>query len=124
MNKNLTMVRGDTFQMVVNVDDMPSSATAAYFTCRSSFGGTQLLQKTLGSGITQPTTGVFNIILGASDTSSLSYGTFVYDFKVQINSDVYTILKGDFIIEPDVKNLGGSGEDENIYGQLISDLWG
>lgn len=125
MVQDLSMVRGDTFMLDVDITGITGTISAAYFTCRTDFNGTQLFQKSLSSGIEAIDEDTVRLTISPADTSSLSYGTYVYDFKVTASSAVCTVLTGVFNLEPDVKDTGSSSASEDsIYGGIITDTWG
>lgn len=49
-----------------------------------------------------PTNGIFRLHLLPSDTASLRASKYVYDFQLTMGTDVYTILKDNFLLKQDV----------------------
>lgn len=109
MIKKISIVRGDTlaFNFEVEVksgdDYVPATAlTSAYFTVKQNAGGSAVLQKSYGSGISKVKDGLFAVRVAPSDTYNLNVGTYVYDLEITVGTDTYTILEGEFELRQDV----------------------
>ena len=48
-----------------------------------------------------PTTGIINLILSATDTAALTKGTYVYDVEIEKNSVVYKPVGGRIVVMPE-----------------------
>ena len=102
-------VKGDTFSCAFTIEDLGQDIETAKFTCRDSLNDNSnvLFQKTLGSGISLVETDNENDIkkyavrVAPNDTKNLQAGTYYYDLEIGVNSDIFTIMKGRFIIEQD-----------------------
>lgn len=101
-NIPISMIRGDTLEFNVHTPDLETDLTGAFFTVRQSFGGQILFQKSLTSGITKQSDGVYLVRVAPADTASLTPATYVYDLELRVNPDVYTPILGSFTIEMDV----------------------
>ena len=108
---NLTIIRGDTVIhriTVKNTDETVkdiTGATARYTIRTPTYSGTQVLQKTVGSGIalTTPTGGVLDVTLTTTDTAALTvHGRYAYDCEVTIAGQVSTVQRGALTVEGDV----------------------
>ncbi len=108
---NLTITRGDTLVhriTVKNTDETAkdiTGATVRYTVRERTYDGTQVLQKTVGSGIvlTTPASGILDVTLLNADTSALSPGlTYVYDCELTLSGQVQTVQSGVITIIGDV----------------------
>lgn len=92
-NTMLEMVRGDTFEFTATFDDLAADLSSAVFTIKN--GSTNLVQLTIGDGITKVGDGVYDVKMAPADTATKSPGRYPYDFEVTTDSgDVHTILIG------------------------------
>jgi hypothetical protein len=100
---NFTLTRGDTFIhriTVKNTDETAkdiTGATVRYTLRERTYAGTQVLQKTVGSGIalTTPASGVLDVTLSSADTATLSPTiTYVYDCELTLSGQVQTVQSG------------------------------
>jgi len=108
---NLRLTRGDTkiHQITVkntdgSVKDI-SSATVKYTIRVLDFLGTQVLQKTVGAGVTltTPADGILDATLSAAETAALiPFQRYVYDCEVTISGQVCTVQQGKIDIVGDV----------------------
>ncbi len=102
-------VKGDTFSCAFTIENLGQTIDTAKFTCRDSLNDISniLFQKTLGSGISLVETDNENDIkkyavrIAPADTKDLQSGTYYYDLEIGVNSDIFTLMKGRFIIEQD-----------------------
>lgn len=105
--KNIKNVRGDTYSIGFKTEGFGQELDNVYFTCRDNLTdeGTILFQKSLNDGITlvDQTQDVYsyNVRVAPEDTRDIQAGTYYYDLQININEDVFTIMKGKFIIEQD-----------------------
>lgn len=105
--KNINNVRGDTYSLGLKVEEIDQALESAYFTCRDKLNDESniLFQKSLENGISitshQGKTYEYAIRIAPEDTQSLQAGIYYYDLEVGINDDIFTIMKGKFIIEQD-----------------------
>lgn len=89
----IEMVRGDTFEFTMQFDDLAADLSSAVFTVKD--GSTNLVQLTIGGGITKVGDGVYDVKMAPADTATKSPGRYPYDFEVTTDSgDVHTILIG------------------------------
>lgn len=102
-------VKGDTFSCAFVIEDLGQYIETAKFTCRDSLNDNSnvLFQKTLNDGINLVSDDIVNDIkkyavrVAPSDTKDLQAGTYYYDLEIGVNSDIFTLMKGRFIIEQD-----------------------
>ena len=101
-DENITMVKGDTLSFNVIIKDdsgNPVTVDDAIFAIRKSLTSGAKASVSLGDGITQDD-GVLTVRLAPSVTENLTdQGYFYYDLRIEIDSDVYTLLKGMILIE-------------------------
>ena len=80
-----------------------------YFTCRENLNDNSevLFQCSLGDGISiveyddEHDIMKYAIRIAPNKTENLQSGTYYYDLELGVNSDIFTIMKGRFIIEQD-----------------------
>lgn len=102
-------IKGDTFSCAFIVDNLDQDIETAKFTCRDSLNDNSnvLFQKTLNDGITLVETDTQNNVkkyavrVAPDDTKDLQSGTYYYDLEIGVNGDIFTLMKGRFIIEQD-----------------------
>lgn len=105
--KDINHVRGDTFSIGLKIEDFEQALDNVYFTCRDSLSDDSnlLFQKSLGEGITlveeHGHTYSYAVRVAPSDTRNIASGTYYYDMQININEDIFTVMKGKFIIEQD-----------------------
>lgn len=100
-------VKGDTFSCALRVEDLGQNLDEIYFTCRegSNDNSTVLFQCTLGNGISLVSYDAakdireYAIRVSPNKTKNLQAGTYFYDERVKVNNDIFTIMRGRFIIE-------------------------
>ena len=102
-------VKGDTFSCGLIVENLGQDLDALSFTCRDSLNdnSTVLFKSKLGDGVSlveyDAGTDVrkYAIRVAPEKTKDLQSGTYYYDEEARVNGDVFTIMKGKFIIEQD-----------------------
>lgn len=101
VNKDFTLVRGDTFMFSFRVAS-EFEITSITMSCKRYYSdGEYLFQKTLGNGITLED-GTYTVRIAPEDTEQYDYGSYPYDLQIVIGDDVYTVMLGMLIIKPDV----------------------
>ncbi len=100
--KNITMVRGDTLSFGMEFEGLDQDLDAAYMTCRNGYEGELVFQKSLGNGITKASANQYRVRVAPEDTATVVPNRYYYDLQIQVNSDIFTILKGVLFIEADV----------------------
>ena len=92
-NTMLEMVRGDTFEFTMEFDDLAADLSSAYFTIKN--GSSNLVQLSIGDGITKIGDGIYDVKMSPADTASKSPGRYPYDCEITTSDgEVYTILIG------------------------------
>ena len=108
---NLTITRGDTVIhriTVKNTDETAkdiTGATARYTIRPENYAESQVLQKTVGSGIalTTPLSGILDVTLSSADTATLAPAIkYVYDCEVTLSGQVSTVQTGTITVAGDV----------------------
>ena len=102
-------VKGDTYSSNLIVEGLGQNIATAKFTCRDSLNDNSevLFEKTLNNGIvkykydSEKDIRYYSIRIPPEDTQNLQSGTYYYDLEVGVNGDVFTIMKGRFIVEQD-----------------------
>lgn len=99
-NTMLEMVRGDTFEFTMTFDGLAADLSSAYFTINN--GMSNLVQLSIGNGITKIGDGVYDVKMSPADTATKSPGRYHYDCEVTTaDGEVYTILIGWITIRQD-----------------------
>lgn len=93
MEKNIDLVRGDTLAFGLELDGI-DTLSAASFTVKRTIDDSPVIQKTIGDGISKISAGRYRVRVAPEDTQSLDSGYYIYDFEIQANSDVFTLLRG------------------------------
>ena len=104
MDNNITMVRGDTASFGIRFQDYPDIVLEkAVLTVRTDFDASSyIFHKYLGNGVSRVGAGEYTVRIAPEDTADLQEGTYVYDFKIVVNGDLFTLLRGLFIVLPRV----------------------
>ena len=114
VDENITIVRGDTLAFGVElytVDEendaletlLNQDLDTCYFSVRKDYANTAyVLQKSLGNGIEKVETGKYRVRIAPEDTASLEAGNYYYDLEIGLNNDIFTVIKGSFIVEYDI----------------------
>ena len=110
INRDIEMVRGDTMSFAFQLKGLEGSRpTAVYFTCKSSVEDTTpLFQLSLDTTIDEisydPETDIitYSVRIPPDKTASLDYGRYFYDLEIQVNLDVFTLMRGRLAIDYDV----------------------
>lgn len=106
--------KGDTFSCALVVEDLGQELDEIYFTCRENLNDNSevLFQCSLGDGISiveyddEHDIRKYAIRVAPNKTENLQSGTYYYDEEIRVNDDVFTIMKGKFIIEQDSSRGG------------------
>ena len=111
---NIRHVKGDTFSCGLTIEKLDQTLDTIYFTCRENLNDNSeaLFVKSLNNGITQVEYNEekdirkYAIRIAPEDTKNLQSGTYFYDLEVGVNDDIFTIMKGKFIIVQDSSRGG------------------
>lgn len=102
MQKNLLMVKGDTFAFGMKFKGLEEGLDSAYFTVSQNLDSPFVFQKTLNNGIELIETTEeyyrYRVIADPADTEDVETGVYNYSLKININSAKYTLLEGTFTI--------------------------
>lgn len=102
-NTNIAMVRGDTLAFAVEIEDLDQDLDTCFFSCKSDPSDTEyVFQKSLDNGIEKDTIGKYKVRVAPEDTENVEPGKYYYDLQIGLNSDIYTVLKGQLEIVFDI----------------------
>ena len=104
-DSNISMVRGDTLELGLAIEDEDGNAMdvdSAYFSCKKNYDEPYSFQKSLENGITRQALGQYVVRVAPADTADLDAGLYFYDLQVGKNGDVFTLLIGSLNIIHDV----------------------
>lgn len=97
------MMRGDTFYLSIEFDELDSDLSAAYFTVKHSrYDENVVFQKTLSDGISKVSDTEYLIRVAPEDTEDIDAGQYDYDVEVTVNGDKETVAIGVLDIFQDV----------------------
>lgn len=120
---NIMNVKGDTHSHPIFVTGLGQDLEGVFFTCRENLNddGEVLFQKSLNDGITymkyepETDTRIYVVRIAPSDTEELQAGTYFYDEKVLVNGDVFTIMRGKFVVKQAATREGTTPYDPEQY---------
>lgn len=106
---NIMHVIGDTFSCGLIVENLGQDLDEVLFTCKENANDNAetLFQCKLNEGITlveydaEKDIRKYAIRVAPEKTKELQAGIYYYSEEVHINSDVFTIMRGRFILEQD-----------------------
>ena len=102
----ITMVRGDTLSFGFELQDQygnPIDIDGAVFVAKKNYNDVSaVFEKTLGSGIEKLADGVYTVRVAPEDTADNEAGRYYYGFRVIIDDDVFTLMRGVLELEPEV----------------------
>lgn len=91
---NISCVRGDTISFGVEIEGV-NTLDNAFFSVKRNLQDTDCkIQVSLDDGIYKVTNGRYGVRVPPSLTQTLEAGNYYYDFQIQVNLDVFTILIG------------------------------
>jgi len=102
-------VKGDTFSCAMVIDDLGQDLDSVYFTCRDGQNDDSevLFEAGLNDGISiveydeNKDIRKYAIRVAPEKTKNLQIGTYFYDLQIGVNYDIFTIMRGRFIVEQD-----------------------
>lgn len=104
--KNILLVKGDTYSSTFEINDLNQELDTAIFNVKEGLNNEDeiLICKSLEDGIS--VVGENNdlskinyvVRLAPEDTKDLQSGIYYYELKIGVNSDIFTIMKGEFIL--------------------------
>ena len=108
---NLEVTKGDTLSFGVEIFDLGQELDAAHFTCKSIHDDVfHIFQKSLNDGIyidhVEEDDYFYTVRIAPEDTENIEIGKYYYDLQIEVNGDVFTILKGVLTIDYDVMQRG------------------
>ena len=100
-------VKGDTYNCAMVIEEFDQALDSVYFTCRAGQNDDSdiLFEAGLNDGISiveedlETNTRKYAIRVAPAKTKNIQVGTYYYDLQVGINNDIFTIMKGRFILE-------------------------
>lgn len=122
-------VKGDTYSCALIVEDFDQELYSVYFTCRDGQNDDSeiLFEAGLGDGVSiveydaETNTRKYAIRVSPAKTKDLQVGTYYYDLQISVNYDVFTIMRGKFIIDQDETKKTAPAEDPELYIKVALD---
>ncbi len=116
-------IRGDTLSFYFTVEGLNQDLESVYFTCRDGKNDNSeiLFEKCLNNGITymyydeEKDIRTYLVRISPEDTKDLQSGTYYYDEQIEVNGDIFTIMKGRFILEQDITRKVDVPDDPEAY---------
>lgn len=104
VNKNFTIVRGNSLQFRINFVDAESLPDEIYFILKNKSSDTDsILQLKIDDGITKvEDMDSYDVYIAASDTEDLELLNYIYQIAVEYGSDFETVVEGKLIITPEL----------------------
>ena len=104
VNKNFTIVRGNSLQFRINFVDAESLPDEIYFILKNKSSDTEsILQLKIDDGITKvEDMDSYDVYIEASDTEDLELLNYIYQIAVEYGSDFETVVEGKLIITPEL----------------------
>lgn len=103
---NFELYKGDTFlqNFQIKIGGALATITGDVFKMRiQKADGTEVLTVTNGSGVTFPSTGVFQVAISAAATALFPEAALLYDLQwTRSNGQVKTLLRGKIITTKDI----------------------
>lgn len=100
-------IRGDTYSSCITVEGLKQAPDRIDFICKENLNdeATILFEKNINSGVSlieyeeEDDIYKYALRIDPEDTQDIQAGTYYYDLKIEVNSDVFTIMRGRFIVE-------------------------
>lgn len=109
MRKNFEVIKGDTLSFGVEIafdDTPPKDLDSVFFTVKRNPDDVNLFSKSLSDEIQKykqvDNKLYYRVRVEPDDTKELEAGFYYYDLEIRVDDDVFTILKGLFIVEDDI----------------------
>ncbi len=114
--------KGDTYSSAIVIEGLGQTVDSIYFTCRENLNDNAeiLFQSGINDGISmveydeEKDIRKYAVRVSPSKTRELQSGTYYYDLEVSVNSDVFTVMKGKFILEQDATREDAEPEEPLI----------
>ena len=113
-SNDISHLKGDTYSCGLVIEELGQEPEEIAFTCRDSLNDNSevLFSATIGDGISLveydkvKDIRKYAIRIAPSKTINLHSGAYYYDEEVRVNGDVFTIMKGRFILKQDCTRGG------------------
>lgn len=114
--------KGDTYSSAIVIEGLGQTVDSIYFTCRENLNDNAeiLFQSGINNGISmveydeEKDIRKYAVRVSPSKTRELQSGTYYYDLEISVNSDVFTVMKGKFILEQDATREDAEPEEPLI----------
>lgn len=101
--KDIILTKGDTFSFAIEFEGLDQELTNIYFSCKEETSSrVYIFQKSLNNGVTKINNSTYRVRVAPEDTKNIESGSYFYDLQISANGDVFTILKGKFIVEYEI----------------------
>lgn len=102
MQKNLSLIRGDTLAFTFEVEGLTDSLNSCYFSCKKNIDDLDyVFQKSLDNGITKEDN-KYKVRIAPEDTKTKPIGDYLYDLQIGIGADIYTVMTGSLTIKKEI----------------------
>ena len=102
-NTNIKITKGDSFSFIFEIEDLKQDLDSAFFTCKKNADDeSKIFQKSLTNGISKLEDGKYLVRVAPNDTALIEQGQYPYDLQIGIDEEIYTIIKGNLMLDFDV----------------------
>lgn len=102
-NTNIKITKGDSFSFIFEIEDLSKDLDSAFFTCKKNADDeSKLFQKSLTNGISKLEDGKYLVRVAPNDTALIERGQYPYDLQIGVDDEIYTISKGNLMLDFDV----------------------
>lgn len=106
MEQNLMMIKGNTLSFGLQIEGIGQQLDGSLFTIRKDLDSDEFeVQKSIGDGIwydhSEGNTVFYAVRIAPEDTVEVESGMYHYDWTIEVNGDVFTVMYGVLTIEED-----------------------
>ena len=104
VNKNFTLVRGNSLQFRLNITEADALPDNLYFILKNKSSDTEsIMQLSLNNGITKVNNAdSYDFYIPAADTGELELLNYIYQISILYGTDLETVVEGKLIITPEL----------------------
>ncbi len=107
MNRDLSIIKGNTIAFKMAFSDLEEDLTDAFFSAKKNITDSEyVFQVKLNEGISRVEgSDEYVVNVPATITKTMEVGSYYYDLVIVIGSTVNTLLKGVLSVEPTITNV-------------------
>jgi len=102
--QDIDIVKGDTLAFNFQLHGLNGAVPTFLFTCKENPDGVTYFTSDSDDGITleeydeQTDTATYSVYIAPNKTEGLELARYYYDLKMQLNGDIYTLMRGRFAL--------------------------